>query len=45
MNEALDRVTVTDWASRLAHTEKLQEDDYHEEVARDCVINNLIINL
>ena len=45
MHEALDRVTIVDWASHIAHTERLQEDDYHKEVTRDSVINNLIINL
>ena len=45
MQEALDRVTLADWASHVAHAEKLQEDDYHKEVTRDNVINNLIINL
>jgi len=45
MHKALDRATIADWASRVAHAEKLQEDDYHKEVTRDSVINNFIINL
>ena len=45
MQETLDRVTIADWASSIAHAEKLQEDDYHKEVAWDSVANNLIINL
>ena len=45
MHKVLDRVTIVDWAGHVAHAEKLQDDDYHKEVARDSVINNLIINL
>ena len=45
MHEVLDSVTIANWASLVAHAEKLQEDDYHKEVAKDSVIKNLIINL
>ena len=45
MNEALDRVTREDWVSRVARVEKLQDDDYLKEVARDETVQNLTINL
>ena len=40
-----DRVTREDWESRVAHVEKLQEDDFEKEVARDDTIESVIINL
>lgn len=44
-NEAIDKITREDWVSRVAHAEKLQEEDFHKELARDDIVQNLIINL
>ena len=45
MHEALNNVTVEDWASRVAHVERKMEENFHKEVARDSVVQNLTINL
>lgn len=45
MNEALDRVTVEDWVSRVRHAEKLQQDDFQKEIARDDIMQPMVINL
>lgn len=45
MNEALDRVTVEDWVSRVRHAEKLQHDDFQKEIAPDGIMQPMVINL
>ena len=45
MNEALDRVTIQDWESRVAHAERLQENNFVKEIAREDIIESIIINL
>lgn len=43
--EALRRIDRTSWENCVRHTEKLQEEDYQKELARDNVMEPLIINL
>ena len=44
MNEALDRVTVEDWVSRVRHAEKLQQ-DYLKKIVPDDIMQPMVINL
>jgi hypothetical protein len=45
MNKAADRVTKDDWISCVRTFERLQEEDFHKEIARDEVIQRITINL
>lgn len=44
-NEALDNITVEDWANCVRHAEKLQEEDFEKQCATDTIIEPFIVNL
>ena len=45
LEEALDNVTIEDWKKCVAHSERLQEEDFMKEIGRDESIERLVINL
>lgn len=45
LNEALDNVTIEDWASRVRHAEKLQNEDFERECGRANFMESVTINL
>lgn len=45
LHDAIDNVTVEDWAARVKHAEKLQIEDYEKECARIATIENITVNL
>jgi transposase len=44
-HETIDSVSTEDWATRVRHSERLQEEDYEKEISRYSAIEPLIINL
>lgn len=44
-HEAIDSISVTAWADCVRHAEKLQEEDYLKECARDAILEPIIINM
>ncbi|KAG8235363.1 hypothetical protein J437_LFUL012573 [Ladona fulva] len=44
-DDALDSITKERWASCVMHAEQLQDQDFWKEIARDYILEPIVINL
>ncbi|PSN44899.1 hypothetical protein C0J52_06180 [Blattella germanica] len=45
LNEAINSITIAAWEKCVKHAEKLQEDDFAKEIARDDILEPIVVNL
>ncbi|PSN33699.1 hypothetical protein C0J52_21449 [Blattella germanica] len=45
LNEAINSVTIAAWGKCVKDAEKVQEDDFAKEIARDDILEPIIVNL
>lgn len=45
IHAAIDNTTVEQWSNCVRHAEQLQEDDFHKQINRDQILEQIVINL